>query len=70
MSKSYLGVITDEKKQILKFLYLGVCIGRFRRIYVDKQIVDKLILRIIESSNLCSKIDNPISPGVHILAYF
>ena len=70
MSKSYLGIITDEKKQILKFLYLGVCIGRFRRIYIDKQIVDKSILRIIESSNFSVKINNPISPAIYILIYF
>ena len=70
MSKSYLGVITDEKKQILKLLYLGVCIGRFRRIYIDKQIVDKSILRIIESSNFSVKINNPISPAIYILIYF
>ncbi len=54
---------------ILKLLYLGVCIGRFRRIYIDKQIVDKSILRIIESSNLSSKINNPISPAIYILIY-
>lgn len=69
MSKSYLGVITDEKKQILKLLYLGVCIGRFRRIYIDKQIVDKSILRIIESSNFSVKINNPFSGYLHIV-YF
>ena len=70
MSKSYLGIITDQKKQILKLLYLGVCIGRFRRIYIDKQIVDKSILRIIESSNFSGKINNPISPAIYILIYF
>ena len=50
--------------------YLSVCIGRFRCIYIDKQIVDKSILRIIESSNLSSKINNPISPAIYILIYF
>ena len=64
-------LLCDDVTQVVNKT-LGDLLNQFLgdRIYVDKQIVDKLILRIIESSNLCSKIDNPISPGVHILAYF
>ena len=70
MGKPYLGIITDQKKQILKFLYLSVCIGCLCRIYIDKQIVDKSVLRIIESGNFSSKIDNPFPLAFYILIYF
>ena len=47
--KPHIGIITNQEKQILKFLYLGVCIGGFCCIYIDKQIVDELILRVIKA---------------------
>ena len=63
MCKPHIGIIADQEKQILKFLYLGVCIGGFRRIYIDKEIVDKLILRVIKRGYFSSKVNDSFPVG-------
>jgi len=68
--KPHIGIIADQEKQILKFLYLGVCIGGFRRIYIDKEIVDKLILRVIKRGYFSSKVNDSFPVGFYIFIYF
>ena len=46
---------------MFKLLYFGVCTGGFCCIYIDKQVIAELILRIVKQSHFGLKIDNIFS---------